>query len=218
MGRPDDTSTGQAAGNPGRRDGPRHRGFACPGSRPARRIMARLDNVVRPRGDRFGPEFHGQRRDEAWRPSGRRVGGCLRSPRGERHSECGNVMGRDADRLGQLARIARVKADGELRTYSARRAQADAMQRQVDAVRDELTQAIASPGSDALEQWRQTTALVGYRSEQLQQAEAALNRIRPGLETARQAAIRAFGRAEALTQLQALTRAQSDLDRQRRGG
>ncbi|HHY01847.1 MAG TPA: hypothetical protein GX686_03130 [Paracoccus sp.] len=127
-------------------------------------------------------------------------------------------MGRDADRLGQLARIARVKADGELRTYSARRAQADAMQRQVDAVRDELTQAIASPGSDALEQWRQTTALVGYRSEQLQQAEAALNRIRPGLETARQAAIRAFGRAEALTQLQALTRAQSDLDRQRRGG
>lgn len=156
--------------------------------------------------------------DSARRPSGRRVGGCLRSPRGERHSECGNVMGRDADRLGQLARIARVKADGELRTYSARRAQADAMQRQVDAVRDELTQAIASPGSDALEQWRQTTALVGYRSEQLQQAEAALNRIRPGLETARQAAIRAFGRAEALTQLQALTRAQSDLDRQRRGG
>lgn len=130
----------------------------------------------------------------------------------------GRVMGRNTDRLGQLARIARVKADGELRTYSARRAQADAMQRQVDAVRDELRQAIASPGSDALEQWRRTTALVGYRSEQLQQAEAALTRIRPGLETARQAAIRAFGRAEALTQLQALTRAQIQLDRQRRGG
>ena len=126
-------------------------------------------------------------------------------------------MSDGADQLGRLARIARVKADGELRSYSARRAQAEAMQRQLDSVRAELAQAVALPAApDAPAQWQQITAMVGYRSEQLRQAEIALARIRPGLETARQAAVRAFGRAEALSQLQALTRAQVRLDRQRR--
>lgn len=126
-------------------------------------------------------------------------------------------MTRGAEQLGRLARIARVKADGELRAYAARRAQAEAMQRQLDAVRAELAQAIAAPTApDAPAEWRQTAALVGYRSEQLRQAEVALARIRPGLELARQAAMRAFGRSEALSQLQALTRAQAQLDRQRR--
>lgn len=126
-------------------------------------------------------------------------------------------MSGGADQLGRLARIARVKADGELRSYSARRAQAEAMQRQLDSVRAELAQAVALPAApDAPAQWQQITAMVGYRSEQLRQAEIALARIRPGLETARQAAVRAFGRAEALSQLQALTRAQVRLDRQRR--
>jgi len=126
-------------------------------------------------------------------------------------------MSGGADQLGRLARIARVKADGELRSYSARRAQAEAMQRQLDSVRAELAQAVALPAApDAPAQWQQIAAMVGYRSEQLRQAEIALARIRPGLETARQAAVRAFGRAEALSQLQALTRAQVRLDRQRR--
>lgn len=126
-------------------------------------------------------------------------------------------MSGGADQLGRLARIARVKADGELRSYSARRAQAEAMQRQLDSVRAELAQAVALPAApDAPAQWQQIAAMVGYRSEQLRQAEIALARIRPGLETARQVAVRAFGRAEALSQLQALTRAQVRLDRQRR--
>ena len=126
-------------------------------------------------------------------------------------------MSAQANRLGHLARIARVKADSELRAYSARRAQADAMQRQLDAVRAELAQAISLPTvPDALAQWRQTAAMVGYRSEQLRQAEIALAHIRPGLEQARQAAVQAFGRSEALSQLQTLTREQARLDRQRR--
>lgn len=126
-------------------------------------------------------------------------------------------MSDGADQLGRLARIARVKADGELRSYSARRAQAEAMQRQLDSVRAELAQVVALPAApDVPAQWQQIAAMVGYRSEQLRQAEIALARIRPGLETARQVAVRAFGRAEALSQLQALTRAQVRLDRQRR--
>lgn len=115
-------------------------------------------------------------------------------------------MSRRTDQLGQLARLARIKADAELRRYSAYRAHADAMQRQVDALRADLSEAIATPASDAPEQWRLTAALVAYRTGEAQRGEAALARMKPGLEVAQQAAARAFGRAEALVQLQSLAR------------
>lgn len=114
-------------------------------------------------------------------------------------------MSRRTDQLGQLAQLARIKADAELRRYSAYRSHADAMQRQVDALRAELGEAIATPASDALDQWRLTTALVAYRTGQAQRSEVALARMKPGLEAARQSAVLAFGRAEALSQLQRLT-------------
>lgn len=115
-------------------------------------------------------------------------------------------MSRRTDQLGQLARLARIKADAELRRYSAYRAHADAMQRQVDSLRADLSEAIASPASNAPEQWRLTAALVAYRTGEAQRGEAALARMKPGLEAAHRAATRAFGRAEALVQLQGLAR------------
>lgn len=121
-------------------------------------------------------------------------------------------MSRRSDQLGQLARLARLKADADLRRYAAYRAHADAMQAQVGAHRAELGAAIAAPVPDALAQWRLTAALVAYRAAQAQRSEVALARMRPGLEAARQSAARAFGRAEALSQLQGMTRAE---DRQR---
>lgn len=125
-------------------------------------------------------------------------------------------MSRRADRLGQLARLARLKADADLRRYSAYRAHADAMQRQVDALRAELGEAIATPVSDALEQWRLTTALVAYRTGKAQRAEVALERMKPGLEAAQRAAALAFGRAEALSQLRRLTLEQERKEAERR--
>ena len=126
-------------------------------------------------------------------------------------------MSRRADQLGQLARLARIKADADLRRYSAYRAHADAMQRQVDALRAELSEAIATPVTDALDQWRLTTALVAYRTGQAQRGEVALGRMKPGLEAARQAAALAFGRAEALAQLQRLTLAEERQRKERKG-
>jgi hypothetical protein len=113
-------------------------------------------------------------------------------------------MSRESQQLGKLSEIARLRADADLRRYSAYRVQAEAMQRQLEAVRAELSEAIATPGSDALDQWRLTTALVAYRTGQTQQSEAALAKIKPGLDAAHRAAVLAFGRAEALSQLQAL--------------
>lgn len=119
--------------------------------------------------------------------------------------------------LGQLARIAKAGADLELRRYAAHRTQAEAMRHQVETVREELAQAIAAP-ADALDQWRLTVALVGYRSGQLHRAEDALMRIQPSLEAARTVAARAFGRAEAIAQLRDITAAREREDKFRRNG
>ena len=125
-------------------------------------------------------------------------------------------MSRKTDQLGKLARIARLKADADLRRYSAYRAHADAMQRQVDAVRAELAETIATPVSDALDQWRLTTALVAYRTAEAQRSEVALARMKPGLDAAHRAAVLAFGRAEALLQVQRLTLTQERTEAERR--
>lgn len=125
-------------------------------------------------------------------------------------------MSRTTDRLGQLERLARLKADRELRLYSAWRNQSDAMQREVDMVRGELAQAVAAPVDGAPGQWQLATALVGYRAGQLHRAEDALTRLKPGLDAARAAAAKAFGRAEALADLRRMTASSERLDRQRR--
>lgn len=125
-------------------------------------------------------------------------------------------MSRTTDKLGQLERLARIKADRELRRYAAWHSQADAMQRQVDVVRDELAQAVAAPADGGPGQWQLATAVVGYRAGQLHRAEDELTRLRPGLEAARATAAKAFGRAEALGQLRRMTLSAERLDRQRR--
>lgn len=126
-------------------------------------------------------------------------------------------MSRRTDQLGALARLARIRADADLRRYAAYRAQADAMQRQVEALRAELREAIATPAPAALDQWRLTTALVAYRTGAAQAGEGAVARMKPGLERARHAAALAFGRAEALAQLQRLTREEERRQADRRG-
>lgn len=125
-------------------------------------------------------------------------------------------MSRQTRQLDQMARIARARADLELRRYAACRAQADAMRQQVETARSELAAAMTVPGPDAMDHWRLATALVGYRAGQLHRAEDALTRIQPALESARGAAARAFGRAEAIAQLRRLKAAQERIDRLRR--
>ena len=125
-------------------------------------------------------------------------------------------MSRKADQLGKLARIARLKADADLRRYSAYRAHADAMQRQIEGIRTELAEAIAAPVSDGLDQWRLTTALVAYRTREVQRSETALARMKPGLDAAHRAAVLAFGRAEALLQVQRQTLTQEKTEAERR--
>lgn len=125
-------------------------------------------------------------------------------------------MSRKTQQLTQLARIARTRADMELRRYASYRRHADAMSRQIETARDELAAAMAAPATDALDQWRLATALVGYRAVQLHRAEDALQLMQPSLNAARGAAATAFGRAEAIAELRRLTIRQEAEDKARR--
>lgn len=125
-------------------------------------------------------------------------------------------MSRVTQQLGQLERIARIKADRELRRFAAFRAQSQAMQTHIDTARGDLAAAAAVPVPDLLAQWQMTTAIVGYHAHHLHRAEADLERLRPGLDAARSAAALAFGRAEALAELRRLTLVQERHDRQRK--
>ena len=125
-------------------------------------------------------------------------------------------MSRRAGQLAQLERLARLKADRELRRYAAFRAQSDAMQRELDDARACLSAAAAAPTSESPNDWRMATARVGYHAGQLHRAEDALDRLRPGLDAARATAARAFGRAEALAELRRLSLAREKEEKQRR--
>ncbi|MBB1498777.1 hypothetical protein [Paracoccus sp. MC1862] len=125
-------------------------------------------------------------------------------------------MSGKSGQLEALARLARIKADADLRRYAAYRVHAEAMQRQIDALRTDLAEAIATPGADRLDQWRLTTAVVAYRTGQAQRAEIALARMKPGLAAAQRAATLAFGRAEALSRLQQLKEDQERRKAERR--
>lgn len=125
-------------------------------------------------------------------------------------------MSRRDQQMAELARIARLQADLELRRYAGYRSHAEAMRRHVDDAREELAAAMAAPASDALDQWRLATALVGYRAGQLHQAEEALLRMKPALDAARAAAATAFGRAEAIAELRRLTARQEQEQKARR--
>lgn len=104
--------------------------------------------------------------------------------------------------LQALERLSRLKADLELRRFSAFRAHVQAVQATAEGMRAELAEAAAAPPGTAVADWRAAHALVGYRAEALRRAEADLDRMRPGLTAAHQAAARAFGRTEALRRLQ----------------
>lgn len=118
--------------------------------------------------------------------------------------------------MAQLERLARLKADRDLRRFSAFRAQSDAMQRQIDAARTALLAAASTPISETPAAWGTAAALVGYHAGQMHRAEDALDRLRPGLDAARTTAARAFGRAEALGELHRLILRQDREEKQRK--
>lgn len=127
-------------------------------------------------------------------------------------------MSRTRAALSKLEAVARLKADVELRRFSAYRSQVVAAEQRLEVGRQELAAAASSRPGASLDEWRVAHALVGYRAETLRRAQVDLDAMRPGYEAAQQTAARAFGRAEALRALGQTLDAQARRGAERKGG
>ncbi|CAM3237913.1 hypothetical protein SAMN04488021_105101 [Paracoccus aminovorans] len=127
-------------------------------------------------------------------------------------------MSRQTDALAGLGRIARLKADLEMRRFAAFRAHVDAARQRIGQLEDELQALYRAEEAFSVSEARLVNALARDRSLALLGAERDLERMLPGYEQARQAAAREFGRAEAVSAVRDDMIAQARLDRARRAG
>lgn len=111
-------------------------------------------------------------------------------------------MSRKADALNRLERVARLKSDIEMRRFSAFRAHLVAARERVFSLEGELEVIYASDDPFSLTGAQLTNAFACEKARALLIAEQEVTRMLPGFDAARQRALREFGRAEALRNMQ----------------
>lgn len=116
-------------------------------------------------------------------------------------------MAKDSDKLAQLERIARIKAERELKRFAAFSLHMKQAQHRSDAMRMALDQSYRSTAPLSVAEARIANAQAGRSARELNQAEAEVARMRPRFDSARRDAAREFGRAEVLLTLSARRRA-----------
>lgn len=110
-------------------------------------------------------------------------------------------MVKKQDQLHALERIARIKADLELKKFAAFSQHMTQAQRKAEALQLALTQSYCSTAPLSMSEARMANAQAGRSARELKQAERDILRLRPKFEAARQDAAREFGRAEVLLSL-----------------
>lgn len=115
-------------------------------------------------------------------------------------------MVKESDKLAQLERIARIKAERELKRFAAFSLHMKQAQGRADAMRTALDQSYRSTAPLSVPEARIANAQAGRSARELHQAEAEVARMQPRFEAARRDAAREFGRAEVLLSLSALRR------------
>lgn len=116
-------------------------------------------------------------------------------------------MAKDSDKLAQLERIARLKAERELKRFAAFSLHMKQAQHRADAMRTALDQSYRSTAPLSVAEARIANAQAGRSARELNQAETEVARMQPRFDAARRDAAREFGRAEVLLNLSALRRA-----------
>lgn len=106
-------------------------------------------------------------------------------------------------KISELERLARLRADRELKKYAAFRAHVEAAQKVVSSARKAMEQSYRSTAPLTVSEARMANAQAGRSARDLRRAEMELQRMKPRFEQARLAAAREFGRAEALRDLAA---------------
>lgn len=114
---------------------------------------------------------------------------------------------KNSDKLAQLERIARIKAERELKRFAAFSLHMTQAQNRAAAMRTALDQSYRSTAPLSVAEARIANAQAGRSARELRQAEAEVARMQPRFDAARRDAAREFGRAEVLLTLSAASRA-----------
>ena len=114
---------------------------------------------------------------------------------------------KNSDKLAKLERIARIKAERELKRFAAFSLHMTQAQNHADAMRTALDQSYRSTAPLSVAEARIANAQAGRSARELHQAEAEVARMQPRFDAARRDAAREFGRAEVLLNLSAIHRA-----------
>lgn len=104
-------------------------------------------------------------------------------------------------KLAALERIARLKADREMRKLAAFREMVLSAQERVAASQHALGQSYSSAAPLSVPEARMANAQAGRSARDMARAKAELEHLQPRFDKLREAACREFGRAEALAEL-----------------
>lgn len=107
-------------------------------------------------------------------------------------------MVKQAQQLAALERIARLKAERELKKFAAFSQHMIAARQRVEALEAALEQSYRSVAPLTVAEARMANAQAGRSARELRKADLELNRMKPRFEQARRDAAREFGRAEVL--------------------
>ncbi|NHF73152.1 hypothetical protein [Paracoccus xiamenensis] len=123
------------------------------------------------------------------------------------------ALRKSAKELEQLARLAQIRSDAELKRFAAFRAHVDAATTQRQQMRQKLAYIYESEAAFSIAEARLANQEAGQLGHGISQLDRDLERLRPGFDTARQRAILEFGRVQVLKALAGKLHDKSDLDR-----
>lgn len=120
------------------------------------------------------------------------------------------------DGLAALERLARLRADRELRNFAAMRHRNTGLQTRIATLEAEVLAGYPAQGGFSLAEARRSHAMTRAAAQDLRRAEDELLTLRPQFEAARRQAMREFGRAEVLAHLRGQAVANRKADRESR--
>ncbi len=110
-------------------------------------------------------------------------------------------MNRQIKALAQLQKLAQLRSDLEMRSFSVFRAHVAAAQARLGMLEDDLQQLYHVTDAFTIAGARLTNALTTDKVHEIRREEALLRQMQPRFESARQKAMREFGRAQVLQQM-----------------
>ncbi len=110
-------------------------------------------------------------------------------------------MKKNAKQLKQLARLAQIRSDAELKRFVAFRTHVDAVRLQGEQMRGKLASVYERNDAFSIAEARLASQEAGRIAHRIAQVDVELARLWPSFDIARQRAVREFGRVQILNRL-----------------